>query len=82
MEEDVLALQFAANAPDEVADLPVAFQNPYLQVGEKETAIAQHSATPASAGFRGLGFRVLRRPCGLALHGLLSTSALRCKRNV
>jgi hypothetical protein len=33
MEEDVLALQFAANAPDEVADVAVAFQNPHLQVG-------------------------------------------------
>jgi hypothetical protein len=31
LEEDVLALQFAADAPEEVADLPVRFQNSALQ---------------------------------------------------
>jgi hypothetical protein len=33
VEEDVLALQFAASAPEEVADLLVTFHNPHLQVG-------------------------------------------------
>lgn len=33
LEEDVLALEFAASAPDDMVDLPVTFQNQHLQVG-------------------------------------------------
>ena len=33
MEEDVVALQLAASAPREVAEVPVSFRSPNLQVG-------------------------------------------------
>lgn len=42
LEEDVLALEFAASAPEEVAELQVAFQNPHLQVRECTAGCGLH----------------------------------------